>query len=156
MRAVFNRLQQRHDRADFWNIKISFSRITEDRNSLRRENIRRSAETANLFRDAGLVVLTTLISPMAAARQEAREICSGDFMEVYVKADVAACAKRDPKGLYEKALRGEIPNFTGISAPYEAPLSPELTLDTEALSQEDCVSTLCSAIMERLGKGRLL
>jgi len=122
----------------------------------RRENIRRSAETANLFRDAGLVVLTTLISPMAAARQDAREICGGDFMEVYVKADVAACAKRDPKGLYEKALRGEIPNFTGISAPYEAPLSPELTLDTEALSQEDCVSTLCSAIMERLGKGRLL
>ena len=122
----------------------------------RRENIRRTAEAANLFRDAGLVVLTTLISPMAAARQEAREICGGDFMEVYVKADVAACAKRDPKGLYEKALRGEIPNFTGISAPYEAPLSPELTLDTEALSEEECVSTLCDAVLDRLGKGRHL
>jgi len=121
----------------------------------RAENIRRVAETAALFSDAGLVVLTTLISPFAAARQEARELC-GEFMEVYVRADIAACRKRDPKGLYKKALSGEIRDFTGISSPYEAPESPELILDTEAMSEEECVTALCEAVLERLGKdGRL-
>lgn len=122
----------------------------------RQENIRRVAETANLFRDAGLVVLTTLISPFASARSDARAICGEDFMEVYVKADVAVCAARDPKGLYKKALAGEIDSFTGISSPYEAPENPELVLDTEALSESECVDRLCQAIREVLGRsGRL-
>ncbi|MBQ2895184.1 MAG: adenylyl-sulfate kinase, partial [Oscillospiraceae bacterium] len=119
----------------------------------RRENIRRVAETANLFRDAGLVVLTTLISPFAAARAEAREICGADFMEVYVRADVATCADRDPKGLYKKAQAGEISDFTGVSSPYEVPETPELVLDTEALSEGQAVDRLCDAILEKLGKG---
>lgn len=121
----------------------------------RAENIRRVAETANLFRDAGMVVLTTLISPFAAARAEARELC-GDFMEVYVRADAAECIKRDPKGLYKKALAGEIPHFTGISSPYEPPEAPELILDTQTRSEEECVTALCEAVLERLGRGGTL
>lgn len=116
----------------------------------RKENMRRVAETANLFRDAGTVVITTLIAPFAEARQAAREICGPDFMEVYVKADVAACAARDPKGLYKKALAGEIPNFTGISSPYEAPENPELTLDTLTMDEEGCVTALLEAIQIHL------
>ncbi len=121
----------------------------------RKENMRRVAETANLFRDAGTVVITTLIAPFAAARDAARAVCGEDFMEVYVKADVAACAARDPKGLYKKALAGEIPNFTGISSPYEIPQKPDLVLDTLAVDEEGCVSALLEAIGRRLEDKRL-
>ena len=116
----------------------------------RKENMRRVAETANLFRDAGMVVITTLISPFAASRQAARQIAGGEFMEVYVKADVEACSRRDPKGLYKKALAGQIPNFTGISSPYEAPEAPELVLDTLHTDEEQCVAALLEAIQSRL------
>ena len=116
----------------------------------RKENMRRVAETANLFRDAGTVVITTLIAPFAASRQEARRIAGEDFMEVYVKADVDACARRDPKGLYQKALAGQIPNFTGISSPYEIPEQPDLVLDTLNADEEACVGRLLDAIRSRL------
>lgn len=116
----------------------------------RRENMRRVAQVANLMRDAGVVVLTTLISPFAASRDAARAICGEDFIEVYVKAGVDACAGRDPKGLYEKAKAGQIAHFTGISSPYEAPEKPELTLDTERLDEEACVNALLEYIHSRL------
>ena len=118
----------------------------------REENIRRAAETAKLFRDAGLVTLVTLISPFHKSREEARRIAGADFLEVYVKAGVETCRRRDPKKLYEKAEKGEIPAFTGISSPYEAPEHPELTLDTEILNEEECVERLFTEISDRLSR----
>ncbi len=97
----------------------------------RTENIRRIGEVAKLFVDAGTVVMTAFISPYRADRDQVREIMpEGDFVEVYVECDLAVCEERDPKGLYKKARAGEIPEFTGISAPYEAPEKPELVVNT--------------------------
>ncbi len=112
----------------------------------RTENMRRTGEVAALFGDAGNVVLVTLISPFRKGRDAARKVAQCGFMEVYVKADVETCAARDPKGLYKKAMEGKIPAFTGISSPYEAPVSPELVLDTMEHSEEECVQQLISAI----------
>ncbi|HJK91921.1 MAG TPA: adenylyl-sulfate kinase [Polyangiaceae bacterium LLY-WYZ-15_(1-7)] len=99
----------------------------------RKENIRRVGEVARLFADAGAIVLTAFISPYRADRQRVRELLAPrQFVEVHVAADLATCEARDPKGLYAKARKGEIPQFTGISAPYEAPESPELRVDTGA------------------------
>lgn len=100
----------------------------------RAENIRRLAETARVLADAGMIVLIAAISPLAADRARARQIIGEGFHEVYVAADLATCQARDPKGLYRRAVAGEIANFTGVSAPYEAPQKPELLLDTAALS----------------------
>src|SRR3546814_386164 len=96
----------------------------------RAENIRRVGEAAALFADAGLVVVTAFISPYRADRDRARAAAGDAFHEVYVKADLETCEARDPKGLYRRARAGEIPDFTGISAPYESPESPELIVDT--------------------------
>lgn len=101
----------------------------------REENIRRIGEVAKLFRQAGCIVMTAFISPYRKDRQIARSLLEeGRFLEIYVKADIETCMKRDPKGLYRKAIEGIIPEFTGISAPYEEPLNPELILDTTQLS----------------------
>lgn len=113
------------------------------------ENIRRIAEVCALFCDAGIIVLASFISPMASMRRMAREKARGSFLEVYVKASVAACAKRDPKGLYEKAFRGEIENFTGVTAPYEEPENPEIILDTEQYSLKICSDLLVKKILEK-------
>ncbi|HQV30510.1 MAG TPA: adenylyl-sulfate kinase [Calditrichia bacterium] len=97
----------------------------------RTENIRRIGEVAKLFVDAGMVTGTAFISPYREDRDTVRQLMpEGDFLEVYVKCDLEVCEQRDPKGLYKKARAGEIPNFTGISAPYEAPENPELVVDT--------------------------
>ncbi|MDO4572015.1 MAG: adenylyl-sulfate kinase [Clostridia bacterium] len=116
----------------------------------RRENVRRVAETAELMRDAGLVVLVTLISPFRAGREEARKIAGGRFMEVYVRASLETCIARDPKQLYSKAASGGIASFTGLDSPYEPPLEPELLLDTEAMDEESCAGALVEAIKNRL------
>ncbi|WP_156801238.1 adenylyl-sulfate kinase [Halobacteroides halobius] len=119
----------------------------EDRN----ENIRRIAEVAALFKDAGLITLASFISPYQESRAFARERAGRDnFIEVYVKADVKTCADRDPKGLYEQAKKGEIDNFTGISAPYEEPVDPEVVVDTRELSLEEAVNQVLAAITEKL------
>ena len=98
----------------------------------RKENIRRVAEVAQLFVDAGFIVITSFISPYKEDRDKARKIFpAGDFVEVYVKTGISVCEKRDPKGLYAKARQGLIPEFTGVSAPYEAPENPEILVDTE-------------------------
>ena len=97
----------------------------------RTENIRRIGEVAKLFVDAGIIILTAFISPYRADRQRVRKLMKpGDFIEIYVEADLKTCEMRDGKGLYRKAKTGEIKDFTGISAPYEAPLEPELILST--------------------------
>jgi adenylylsulfate kinase len=101
----------------------------------RTENIRRIGEVAKLFTDAGLVTLTAFISPYRADRDQVRALMpAGDFVEVHVICPVEVCEQRDVKGLYKKARAGEIKEFTGISAPYEEPLEPELAIDTSAQS----------------------
>jgi adenylylsulfate kinase len=103
----------------------------------RTENIRRIGEVAKLFTEAGIVALTAFISPYRADRDQVRALMQpGDFVEVHVECPVEVCEQRDVKGLYKKARAGEIKEFTGISAPYEAPLTPELTIDTSGQSVE--------------------
>ena len=119
------------------NNNLGFTKADRD------ENIRRIAETAALMAKAGVVVLVSAISPFREMRQKARVIAGqSPFIEVYVKADVQTCAGRDPKGLYKKALAGKIPEFTGVSSPYEEPENPELVLDTVSTSLSECVRTL--------------
>jgi bifunctional enzyme CysN/CysC len=114
----------------------------------RRENIRRAAEVAKLFNDAGISVICSLISPMQIDRERAREIIGVEsFIEVYLNTPLAECEKRDPHGLYQKARSGEIAEFTGISSPYEAPESPDLELNTAVLSVDECVERM----LERIG-----
>ncbi len=97
----------------------------------RRENIRRIGELSKLFVEAGVITLTALISPFRDDRELVRQMYhDGDFIEIYCSADIETCESRDVKGLYARARRGEIPDFTGISSPYEPPLSPELTINT--------------------------
>lgn len=103
----------------------------------REENIRRIGEVGWLFADSGTIALSAFVSPYRKDRDLARSLLEkGDFVEVFVKADVETCRQRDPKGLYKKALAGEIPDFTGISAPYEEPPNPEVVVDTTKLSVE--------------------
>lgn len=108
----------------------------------RRENLRRAAEVAKVLAEAGMIVIASFISPFRAEREAARAVLGGHFHEVYVEAGLEACEQRDPKGLYQRARAGEIPDFTGISSPYEAPEQPALTLNTVARPLEDCVQQL--------------
>ncbi|MBR2216012.1 MAG: adenylyl-sulfate kinase [Selenomonadaceae bacterium] len=129
------------------NIRLGLNRNLGFTEEDRVENIRRIAEVAKLMNDAGLIVLTAFISPFRADRQNAREIIGGkDFIEIYVKTDLATCEARDVKGLYQKARQGVIPNFTGISSPYEAPDNPDITLDTVGKSPEEAVAELLTAL----------
>ena len=112
----------------------------------RTENIRRIAEVARLMNEAGLIVITSFISPYKKDRAEAAELIGDNFVEVYVSADLKTCEQRDPKGLYKKARAGEIPQFTGISAPYEAPENPALSIETDKLSVEECVDKIIAAL----------
>jgi adenylylsulfate kinase len=109
----------------------------------RAENIRRIGEVAKLFTDAGVLVFTSFISPYRADRDAVRALMGpGDFLEVYVDASLETCEGRDVKGLYRQARAGRIPEFTGISAPYEAPERPELVLDTNRQSVEESVAQI--------------
>ena len=107
----------------------------------RTENIRRIGEVAKLFTDAGVIAITAFISPYRADRDAVRKLmANGDFIEVFVRAALEVCEERDPKGLYKKARAGKIPEFTGVSAPYEAPERPELIIKTDRESPEQCVA----------------
>ena len=106
----------------------------------RKENIRRISEVAKLFADSGAIVMTAFISPYREDRDSARDVIGRDYVEVFVNTPIKECIKRDPKGLYKKAIAGEIKGFTGIDAPYEEPLSPEISLDN--LSIEDSLAVL--------------
>lgn len=113
----------------------------------RMENIRRISEVAKLMNDAGLIVLTAFISPYRQDRERAREIIGREnFIEVFVSAPLEVCEKRDVKGLYVKARNGEIPNFTGITSPYEPPLSPDISIDTDRCSLDESVEKLLNAL----------
>ena len=116
----------------------------------RTENIRRIGEVAKLFSEAGVIVFTSFISPYRADRDAVRaSMPEGDFIEAYVAASVETCEGRDVKGLYAKARKGEIPEFTGISAPYEEPHKPEVLLDTNSQSVEESTRQLVAHLEER-------
>lgn len=109
----------------------------------RQENIRRIGEVARLFADAGVIIISAFISPYRSDRERARRICGNDrFVEVYVQAPLETCERRDPKHLYQKARAGEIQGFTGIDAPYQPPLDPEIAVDTSKLSPTACVEQI--------------
>ena len=113
------------------------------------ENIRRVAEVARLMVDAGLIVIASFISPFQADRQMARQLFSeGEFIEVFVDTPLAECEKRDVKGLYAKARRGELKNFTGIDSVYERPEKPELRVDTCQMSAEACVEKIIHSVLK--------
>ena len=120
----------------------------------RAENIRRVGEVAALFSQAGMLVVTAFISPYRSDRERARQAANGVFHEVHVNAGLDACERRDPKGLYRKARKGEIREFTGISAPYEEPENPELVVDTESNSIEDCIEAMARYIDRHFGLTR--
>ena len=116
----------------------------------REENIRRIGEVSKLFLDAGTIVLTAFVSPFRADRDKARALVDeGDFIEIFCSADLSVCEERDTKGLYAKARAGEIKEFTGISSPYEAPETPELSVDTGAADLIVCVDQVVNALISR-------
>tara|TARA_A100001234_G_C12599200_1_gene374202 strand:- start:395 stop:997 length:603 start_codon:yes stop_codon:yes gene_type:complete len=115
----------------------------------RTENIRRITEVSKLFADAGIIVLTAFISPYLDDRKSARKIIGDvDFIEIYVKADLSVCESRDPKGLYKKARAGEIKGFTGIDAPYEPPVNPEIVLETDRYNIIECAQFVVDYLLQ--------
>ena len=124
------------------NIRMGLNKNLGFSETDRVENIRRIAEVAKLMNDAGLIVLTAFISPYEKDRENARQIIGEDFFEVYVSTPLEECERRDVKGLYKKAREGEIPNFTGITSPYEVPAAPDLVINTQEISIEDAVTLI--------------
>jgi adenylylsulfate kinase len=116
----------------------------------RKENIRRIAEVAKLMVDSGLLVFAAFIAPYEQSREYVRKLMTDwPYYEVYVKCSVEECKKRDPKGLYKKAHAGEIKNMTGISAPYEAPEHPSLTIKTDELNLQQCVEEVMGFLLKK-------
>lgn len=116
----------------------------------RKENIRRIGEMVKLFLDAGVISLTAFISPLREDRQRVRSLVPhGDFLEIYCECPLEVCEERDVKGLYKRARAGEIPNFTGISSPYEEPENPELTVNTSTMSLDECVDNVIDLLQSR-------
>src|SRR5450759_534836 len=117
----------------------------------RKENIRRAAEVARLFENAGLILLASFISPQRSMREFARSLVpEGAFIEVYVQASLETCIQRDPKGNYQRALAGKIQNYTGIDQEYEEPVNPELVLNTEKLPISACAARVVDEIDNRM------
>ena len=130
------------------NVRHGLNRDLGFTDAERVENVRRVAEVAKLMADAGLIVLVSFISPFQSERRMARDMMdAGEFFEVFVDAPLALAEQRDVKGLYAKARRGELKNFTGIDSPYEPPEAPEIRIDANALSPEDAADL----IIEKLG-----
>lgn len=133
------------------NVRQGLSRDLSFGDADRVENIRRIGEVAKLMVDAGLIVLVAFISPFRADRDMVRSLLQpGEFIEVYVSTPIEICEQRDSKGLYRLARAGKVPNFTGISSPYEPPGQPELELDTSKLSVEQCVSRVLQSLSRTL------
>lgn len=117
----------------------------------RKENIRRIAEVCKLMTDSGIIVLSTFISPFKEDRELAKEIIGKEnFLEIYIATDIEECKKRDPKGLYKKALAGEIPFFTGIDSPYESPTNPFLIIETNYLNPEKIALNIYQNVFSKI------
>ena len=122
------------------NVRLGLNKGLTFSDKDRIENIRRIGEVSKLFVDAGTIVLTAFISPFRKDRQQVRDLISeNEFIEVFIDTPLEICESRDPKGLYKKARKGEIPNFTGISSPYEAPISPEIHIKAGEITLEESV-----------------
>lgn len=146
-RGVFTQILDGDNIRSGLNSNLGFS--DEDR----KENIRRIAEVAKLFANAGVVTLASFITPMAELREQAREIVGADdFLEVYVKASFKTCAERDPKGLYAKAAAGEVKQFTGKDSGFEEPETPDLLIDTEGASIDESLQQLLAAVEPRIAR----
>lgn len=128
------------------NVRMGLNKDLGFKENDRIENIRRVAEVSKLMNDAGLIVLTSFISPFRQDRQSAREIIGDSFVEVYISTPLEECEKRDVKGLYRKARNGQIGNFTGISSPYEIPENPEITVDTSKHSVSECIDIIMQSL----------
>ena len=132
------------------NVRMGLNKNLGFREADRIENIRRIAEVSKLMNDAGLIVLTSFISPFAQDRQNAREIIGDAFMEVYVSTPIVECERRDIKGLYQMARKGELDYFTGVTSPYEAPEHPDAVIDTSQHSVEECVDLILQQLQDKL------
>lgn len=132
------------------NVRMGLNRNLGFKEDDRIENIRRIAEVAKLMNDAGLIVLTSFISPFARDRRNAREIIGGDFIEVYVSTPLEECERRDVKGLYKKARKGDLANFTGVNSPYEVPENPDIVIDTSSGTLDECVDRVMEALEKLL------
>jgi len=132
------------------NVRMGLNRNLGFREADRIENIRRIAEVSKLMNDAGLIVLTSFISPFAQDRQNAREIIGDAFMEVYVSTPMEECERRDVKGLYKKARNGEMDHFTGVTSPYEVPQHADVVIDTSKFSVEACVDQILEQLKNQL------
>ena len=131
------------------NIRMGLNKGLTFSESDRFENIRRIGEVSKLFVDAGVIVLTAFISPFLKDREQVRNLLNdGEFLEVFVDTPLEVCESRDPKGLYQKARAGEIPNFTGISSPYEAPVNPEVWLKTDEMSVKEAADVVVAYLKE--------
>ena len=133
------------------NIRVGISNNLNFSSEDRGENIRRIAEVSKLFMNCGIVTLNCFVSPTKKVRQVAKDIIGEEnFVEVYINASISTCEKRDVKGLYKKARKGEIKDFTGISAPFEAPENPELEINTSELSIEESVQKVLDYILPKI------
>jgi len=136
--AKLNKLNKHTYLLDGDNVRLGLNKGLTFSDKDRVENIRRIGEVSKLFVDAGTIVLTAFISPFIKDREIVKELVeSQEFIEVYIDTPLAVCESRDPKGLYVKARNGDIPNFTGISSPYEAPLNAEIHIQTDTMSIEE-------------------
>jgi adenylylsulfate kinase len=148
-KALFER-QIRSYILDGDNIRLGLNKDLGFGEKDRKENIRRIGEVAKLFVDSGQVVLTAFISPFEEDRNQVRQLMEdSEFIEVYVKCPLDECEKRDPKGLYQKARKGEIKKFTGIDSPYEEPKNPELILETNKFPLNCCVTQIIRYLEDR-------
>ena len=133
------------------NIRSGLNKDLDFSEESRQENIRRISEVSSLFLDAGVVVLTAFISPFRSDRQAARDLVGDEsFFEVYVECPIEVCEERDVKGLYAKARKGEIKNFTGIDSPFEEPQNPTIKVNTNTDNLDDCVRQLINKIVPKL------
>jgi len=132
------------------NIRMGLNKGLTFSDEDRVENIRRIGEVAKLFVDSGTIVLTAFISPFISDRKQVRELVNeGEFIEVFVDTPLEVCESRDPKGLYKKARKGEIPNFTGISSPYEAPKNAEIVIKNDGISVDAVAKNVINYLEEK-------
>ncbi len=148
--AKLNQLEKHTYLLDGDNIRLGLNKGLTFSDKDRIENIRRIGEVSKLFVDSGMIVLTAFISPFQKERDAVRSLVEeGEFIEVFINTPLEVCESRDPKGLYQKARKGEISNFTGISSPYEAPLKPEIHIVNDSDSIEDVAQQIIDYLKEK-------
>lgn len=132
------------------NIRTGLNGDLDFTDESRKENIRRIAEVSGLFVDAGTVVLTAFITPFKEEREKVRELMGDEYIEVFINCPIEECEKRDVKGLYQKARKGEIKNFTGIDSPFEAPINADIEIQSHKLSIEEGVQKIYDLVIEKI------